>query len=359
MGKNATNPLPPRVSLIVPAFNEGASILRNLGILHDHLVSTPYSFEIVVVDDGSSDDTAEQANYFADSHDQVRVESHRINFGLGQAIKTGFATATGDIFVTFDADLSYSPDHIDRLVETMRVTGASVVAASPYLDGGSVTGVPRMRAVLSKWANRLLRRLSLHHISTVTGMVRAYERAFIEGLSLKSMDNQINAEIIYKATLLRRPIVEIPADLVWTRNEEETKKRRATMRLVTMIVDSLFSGFIFRPFTFFVVPGLILMFLALYALAWAAWHVISFIPDYSGSFVWVITEAIGDAFELSPHSFVIGGIATIVAFQLISVGIISAQNKRYFEDIWFQGNWLAQKLGQPSIEADHASDITG
>lgn len=348
----------PRVSLIVPAYNEASSLYENLDVLHDHVSTAQYSCEVVVVDDGSADDTAAEALRFADSHPDVQVVSHSFNFGLGQAMKTGFRAASGDMLITFDADLSYSPDHIDRLVETMETTGASVVVASPYLEGGTVTGVPRMRALMSRWANRILQRLSLHHISTVTGMVRAYDNAFINGLSLKSMDNQINAEIIYKATLLRRTIIEIPAHLIWTRDEEETKRRSGSMRFVTMIIDSLFSGFIFRPFTFFIIPGTILLFMALYGLGWAAWHIISFIPDHTGSFIWIVTEATADAFELSPHSFMIGGIALIVAFQLISIGIISAQSKRYFEELWYQGTWMAQRRDQASTEQDQAKDVT-
>lgn len=334
----------PHVSVIVPAYNEAAHLHENLTELRTHLEQAPFSSELVVIDDGSKDDTAAEAIRFAADHERVVVVEHVSNFGLGQALKSGFRAASGSIYVAFDSDLSYAPEHIDRMVSTLETTGASVVIASPYMEGGTVTDVPRMRAIMSKWANVILRRLSLHHISTVTGMVRAYSADFIEGVSLKSMDNQINAEIIYKATLLRKGIIEIPGHLRWTRDEEETKTRSGSLHFFTMIVDSLFSGFIFRPFTFFVIPGVILMFMALYALGWAAWHVISHLEDHTGSFIWVLTEATGDAFRTSPHSFVIGGIALVVAIQLISIGIISAQNKRYFEEIWFQGNWLADKL---------------
>lgn len=334
----------PRVSVIVPAYNEASSLYTNLTVLREYLVGVPFTSELVIVDDGSKDDTAVEAIRFASENDRVTVVEHASNFGLGQALKTGFRAAQGAILVTFDADLSYDTDHIQRLVDTMESTGASVVVASPYMEGGTVTGVPRKRATLSKWANRILRRLSLHHISTVTGMVRAYDREFIEGLSLKSMDNQINAEIIYKATLLRRPIIEIPAHLVWTRDEEETKKRSGSLKFVTMIIDSLFSGFIFRPFTFFLMPGLILMVLALYALGWATYRFITFLPEQSGSLDAIFSGAAAQVFERSPHSIVIGGIALVLAFQLIAVGILSAQNKRYFEEVWYQGDLIARNV---------------
>jgi len=345
----------PRLSVVVPAFNEAPSLYANLSRLHSHLTGAPFTSELVVIDDGSADDTAAEANRFASDHDGVTVVVHPHNLGLGQAMKSGFRAARGEILITFDADLSYSPDHIDRMMATIGATGASVVVASPYMPGGTVSGVPRMRSVLSRWANKILRRLSLHHISTVTGMVRAYDREFLDGLSLKSMDNQINAEIIYKATLLRRQIIEIPGHLVWTRDEVETKRRRGSLRFVTMIVDSLFSGFIFRPFTFFMLPGAVVMVLALYALGWSAYHLLTFLPEQSGSLDAIISGAAAAAFAYSPHSFVIGGIGLVVAFQLISIGIISAQSKRYFEEIWFQGDLLSrrwQQRAQPQVEPE-------
>lgn len=337
----------PLVSVIVPAYNEAATLFRNVSRLGAHLDRSTFTSEIIVVDDGSTDDTAAEAIRLADGRPDVKVVEHQANFGLGQAIKSGLRAASGDIIVTFDADLSYDPEHIDRLVATMETTGASIVVASPYMEGGSVTGVPRKRAILSKWANRILRRLSLHHISTVTGMVRAYDAEFVDGLSLKSMDNQINAEIIYKATLLRRPIIEVPAHLRWTRNEDETRTRSRSLRFVTMIIDSLFSGFIFRPFTFFLLPGVILGSLALYTLGWSTYHVITFLPEQTGSVPEMIADAIAAAFQLSPHSIVVGGIALILSFQLISVGILSAQSKRYFEEVWYQGDQTARELRRP------------
>jgi len=346
----------PHVSVIVPAYNEAPQLFENMEALANYLDSTPWTYEIVIVDDGSADDTAAEALRFAEARDHTKIVEHVSNFGLGQAMKTGFRAAVGRILVTFDSDLSYDPEHIERLVSTLDTTGASVVIASPYMEGGSVTGVPRMRAVLSKWANRILRRLSLHHISTVTGMVRAYDAQFIDGLSLKSMDNQINAEIIYKATLLRRTIIEIPGHLVWTRDEAETKKRSGSLRFITMIVDSLFSGFIFRPFTFFIIPGAILMLLSLYALGWAGWHFVNYLPEQSGSLDSVISGAAGEVFQHSPHSIVIGGIALVVAFQLISIGVLSAQNKRYFEEVWYQGDLTARQLRSSSLsEAEETS----
>jgi glycosyltransferase involved in cell wall biosynthesis len=334
----------PDVSVIIPAYNEAGHLDATLGAIWQHLEPAPYAWELVIVDDGSSDGTDAIARRFANEHPRVRVVEHVVNLGLGQALKTGFRAARGKHLVTCDADLSYEPGHIDRLVATISTTGARVVVASPYMEGGTVTGVPRFRALLSRSANRLLRTVSNSHVSTVTGMVRAYDRQFINGLSLKSVDNQINAEIIYKTDLLRESIVEIPAHLNWTRDEEDTKRRRASFSVIRTTVDFLFSGFIFRPFLFFILPGAVLGLLALYALGWAAYHVIGFLQVYSGSLDNQLSEAAAAAFRLSPHSFVIGGLAMIFAFQLISLGILSAQSKRYFEELYFQGTWISSRF---------------
>lgn len=344
--------------MVVPAYNEARHLYENLDQLWTHLDSTPFIWDIIVVDDGSTDGTGAEARRFAHERDRVSVIQHPTNLGLGQGLKTGFRHAKGTYVIAFDADLSYSPDHIDRLATTIAATGAKIVVASPYSKQGSVQGVPKMRALMSRVANRLLRMLSISRVTTITGMVRAYDRKFISGLSLKSVDNQINAEIIYKAGVLRQPVVEIPANLVWTRDEEETKTRGKSFSIIKTTLDFLFSGFIFRPFMFFVLPGAILGALALYSLGWALYHVFAFLPEQSGSLDIIIGDAIGDAFTESPQSFVIGGIALIFAFQLISLGILSAQSKRYFEEMWFQGYWLSGQMTQSNRPPISARDDT-
>jgi hypothetical protein len=163
-------------------------------------------------------------------------------------------------------------------------------------------------------------------------MVRAYEGAFVRSIAVKSIGNQVNAEIIYKAQLLRAPIVEIPAHLEWTRDEADTKRRRLHFNMIRTILDFAFAGFIFRPFFFFIIPGIIILLLAFYALGNVVYHVWNAFGDETGGFDSRISGAFAHAFEVSPHSFVVGGLATIVAVQLISLGVVSAQNKRYFED---------------------------
>ena len=111
----------PFVSVLVPGYNEEAVIEDNLQVLCDHMreLEDRYRWELVFVDDGSTDRTAMLADRFALSHPNVRVFHHPVNFGLGQALKYGFSHCRGDYIVTLDIDLSYSPDHIERLLARM------------------------------------------------------------------------------------------------------------------------------------------------------------------------------------------------------------------------------------------------
>ena len=194
----------PMVSVVVPAFNEADVIVDTLGRLVDHLhtLDSRFRWEIVVVDDGSTDATGELAREFAAEHRGVRVLRHRVNFHLGQALRYAFGQTTGEYVAVVDCDLSYSPDHLTRMLHTIQDSGARIVIASPYAKGGKTTNVPFVRRILSRGANRLLGAAAGGGLTTLTGMVRVYDGPFVRSLDLRAVDADINTEIIYKARIL-------------------------------------------------------------------------------------------------------------------------------------------------------------
>jgi glycosyltransferase involved in cell wall biosynthesis len=330
----------PLVSIIVPAFNEAAIITENLGVICAYLetIEDRYRWELIVVNDGSTDETGMLINDFAASRSNVVSLHHAINFQLGQALRYAFHNARGDYFVTFDADLSYAPDHIGRLLDEITDSNAKVVIASPYMAGGQTTKVPRVRKVMSRWANRVLSATAKGKLTTITGMVRAYDARFLKSLNLKTVDAEINPEIIYKAQILRAHIVEIPAHLDWTFRQTGGKRRKSAVRTSRSVASSTFSAFLFRPFMFFIVPGLVVLLLAMYSLGWAAFHVGSAWPDTGN-----ISDAVALAYADRPHAFIVGGISLILAFQLLSLGFIAVQNKRYFEELFHLGTAISRQ----------------
>jgi glycosyltransferase involved in cell wall biosynthesis len=335
------------VSIVVPGFNEQALVEKNLKILCDYMetLEDRFRWELVFVNDGSTDNTGEIADRFALTRDNVVVLHHPYNFRLGQALRYAFSRCRGDYVIVLDIDLSYSPDHVERLLNKIIQTKAKIVIASPYMKGGQVSNVPWFRKVLSKWANRYLCLAAAKDpfsdkLTTITGMVRAYDRRFLNRLHLKAMGVEINSEIINKAKILRARIVEVPAHLNWQVDQLEKKKtssRKSSMRLISAMLQSLVSGFMFRPFLFFILPGMLLSLVSLYPITSALIHAVrnyQKLAAASMSFDFQFSQAIGAAFRQSPHAFIVGGFALIIGIQLFSLGLLALQKKRYFDELF-------------------------
>ncbi len=335
----------PLVSVVLAAFNEEAIIQANLVTLRDYLetLEHEYDWEIVLVDDGSQDRTGEIADDFARSCSNVRVFHHAVNFGLGQSLQFAFGQSRGDVVVTLDIDLSYAPEHIGQLLARLRETSAKIVLASPYMKGGSISNVPLLRRLLSVGANRFLARLSREHLSTFTSMARAYDGAFIRSLDLRAMDMAIMPETIYKAVMLQAHIEEIPARLDWQAHNLAAGQRHSSMRIMRHVAATVLSGFIFRPFVFFVVPGLLLLAFSLYVNAWMFVHFFEAYGALGDNFAGDrISAAVGNAYQDYPHTFVVGLVSLVLSIQLLSVGILSLQSKVYFEEIFRLGSATRQ-----------------
>jgi len=341
----------PFVTVVIPACNEEAIIPATLERVVAYLATIEgrYPWEIIVVNDGSRDRTGELIDRFAAADPRVRAFHHHHNFNLGQALRFAFNNARGDYIVTLDADLSYGPGHVGALLDAAVETRAKVVIASPYAKGGRTTAVPWWRKLLSRASNALLSLTAKGHLSTLSGMVRCYDRPFIQALSTKACDAEINPEIIYKAQIMRAKIVEIPAHLDWSAQRAVGKRRRSNLRLMRSVSGQAFSSFLFRPFMFFILPGLLVGLLAAYTLAWVGWNVAQRFGELSGAFDPRFSQAMGDVFDRSPHAFIVGGIALLVAIQLISLGVLSAQSKRYFEELFYLGSLTHRQLKVPDV----------
>jgi glycosyltransferase involved in cell wall biosynthesis len=334
----------PLVSLVVPAYNEAAVVPPNLALLHEYMRSLEeqYAWEMILVNDGSVDGTPALLEAFAAGRQNIRVLHHRRNFGLGQALQCAFHQCRGDYIVTFDIDLSYAPEHIGQLLAAMRQTGAKIALASPYMQGGRVAHVPWARRLLSVWANRFLSAAAKGNLSTLTGMVRAYDGRFLRGLDLTSQGMEINPEVIHKAMMLRARIEEIPATLDWRRQLDRGATRRSSMKVLRHTASVLVSGFLLRPVMFFILPGFAALLLSAYAGAWVVVHTLEHYARLvqHPTVATRLSAAVASAFTQAPHTFIIGGMALLVAMQMISLGILALQSQRYFEESFHLGTTI-------------------
>lgn len=151
------------IYVVLPAFNEERVIGALLRSLDAELAPRAIGYRTVIVDDGSTDGTIQEAERAAAETDgrlSLTVVRHPENRGLGAAIRTGIEWclehgAEGDVMVTLDADNTHPPALIPALVEQVE-RGADVAIASRYRRGSRVRGVPRSRLLLSEVARIVL-----------------------------------------------------------------------------------------------------------------------------------------------------------------------------------------------------------
>jgi len=329
------------VSIVLPCYNEQAILKNHIAIIVSYLESKneKYMWEIVIINDGSNDQTGKIADGLAERNNKIRIIHHPTNLNLGNALKTGFKNSKGEIIVVMDIDLSYSVDHIGKLVDKMIETSSDIVIASPYMKGGKVIDVPFGRRIMSLWVNKFMRIAAQDKYHTYTGMVRAYKKAFIQTVNLKTKDYEINPEILYKAMILRARIEEIPANLDWTEQNKFAEKRKSSIKVLRGFFSGIMSSFIFRPYIFFLAVGCLLMLLSMYEIIWLLRDTLKFISDAKGN-IPSFSTSLAFQFRKNPQSFVVGGITFLAAIQFLSLGFLSLQSKRYFEELFHLGTSL-------------------
>ncbi|HUU27451.1 MAG TPA: glycosyltransferase [archaeon] len=243
---------PPSVSVVIPMYNEGENVRGTVLAVCDQLRRTGRTFELVCVDDGSTDTTREELDKIAREIEEVRVIGYKANCGRGKALREGFSASRGLFIISIDADLSYHPGQIISLVERLeKPDDPDIIIASPYMPGGKTEGVKPFRLLVSRAANILLRQAMGRKYYTLTGIFRGYRRKVFDCIELYSDGKEIHLEIIAKAEAAGLQIVEVPAVLT-SRSRGGSKLK---MRLT--VVSHLMFSFYERPLLLFGVLGLL------------------------------------------------------------------------------------------------------
>ena len=195
---------------------------------------------------------------------------------------------------------------------------------------------------MSKWVNKFMRIAAQDKYYTYTSMVRAYRGSFIRTLNLKTKDYEISPEILYKAMILRARIVEIPAHLDWTEQNKYKNQRTSSIKILRSFFSGIMSSFIFRPYIFFLAIGTFLMLLSMYELIWLLFDTLKDLSNSAGVNI-SFSSSLALQFRKYPQSFIIGGITFIAAIQFLSLGFLSLQSKRYFEELFHLGTSIKKQ----------------
>jgi glycosyltransferase involved in cell wall biosynthesis len=200
----------PRVSVVVPAYNEGEHVLSVLDRLFE---SVRLPCEVLVVVDSADDTTVPVAEEYARKEPRLKCLVNTYGPGPANAIRYGIDAANAPVAVVTMADGCDDARQIDELARLVE-RGVAVAAASRYMPGGQQVGGPVIKGTLSRLAGRSLRTFA--HVGTrdATNSFKAYSTEFVREVGIDSRDGfEIGIELTAKAKRLRRPVAEIPT--IW------------------------------------------------------------------------------------------------------------------------------------------------
>ncbi len=212
------------VTVLAPAYNEEAVIERFVETVRPLLQP---DWELLVVDDGSTDRTREILEDLAPRIPALRVVAHDRNRGLGAALATGLAAAGGRVVVTIDADLSHPVSLIETLVSACE--NADAAFASRFVPGGDMASVAAARRWISRLGNIAFRALFWSSVRDLTTGFRAYRSEAVRRLELERAGFEAQLEIAVRLIAGGARIVEVPLQL---RTRAAGRSKMGYLRLI-------------------------------------------------------------------------------------------------------------------------------
>lgn len=215
-----------RLSVLVTVFNERhlveASLRRVLALEHE-IIS---DLQVIVVDDGSTDGSAEVVRRLAEEDRRISFHVHERNQGKGAAIRTAISHASGDIIIIHDADLEYNPEDIPALLVPFATEGADAVFGSRYLSAPYRRALMYRHTIINKLVTVMANWFTDLALSDIETCYKAVNATLLKSIPLRSNDFRFEVEIAIKLAKRRARIFEAPIRYV-PRSYQEGKKIRA------------------------------------------------------------------------------------------------------------------------------------
>ena len=196
------------ITVVFPMFNEEAYVERAVAAARDVLARATDDFEIVIVDDASTDGTAAIADRLAREDPRVRVVHNPVNLKLGGALRAGYAAAAKDLVFYTDADLPIDLEELPRAVRLLDYQQADVVAAYRH----DRTSEGWLRTVYTFTYNLMIRSLFGLKVRDVNFAFKLFRRSVLQKFPLKSQGSFIDAEFLLRAKKAGCPIIQIGLD---------------------------------------------------------------------------------------------------------------------------------------------------
>ena len=227
----------PEVSIIIPAFNEALRLPATLDQVERFLATAGLSAEVIVVDDGSRDATADVVRQRAAVWPQLKLVAAEHNGGKGAAVRLGMAEARGRYRIFSDADLSVPIDDLQKLLGPLR-TGAGVAIASRGLKDSQVElHQPWYRETMGKIFNRLVWIFVLGGLHDTQCGFKAFTAEVAERVfpALQTRGFGFDVEVLYRARHAGYPIVEVPTRWINSPQSRVHPVRHSTMMFLELL----------------------------------------------------------------------------------------------------------------------------
>ncbi len=228
-----------KLSIFFPMWNEEAYIERAVGFAKDECElllgrGEILDYEIIVVDDASTDSTPQMADAMAAADPHVKAVHHPVNRKLGGSIKTGFANATGDLVLYSDADLPFDMAQLSQAVRLMRYYDADIVSAFRH----DRTGEGASRAIYTFFYNVLIRRMFGVRLRDINFAFKLCRTRIFDHIELQSEGSFIDAELIIRAKRLGYDVIQFGVDYFPRTRGESTL---ASLGVIRTILREMFS----------------------------------------------------------------------------------------------------------------------
>jgi dolichyl-phosphate beta-glucosyltransferase len=202
----------PEISIVIPAFNEAGRLPDTLDRVERYLETAATSTEVIVVDDGSRDTTADVVRERAARWPQLRLVEAERNRGKGAAVQLGMATARGRYRIFSDADLSVPIDDMEKLLKPLRAGAGVAIASRGLRDSQVERHQPWYRETMGKIFNRLVRMFVLGGVHDTQCGFKAFTAEVAERVfpALQTRGFGFDVEVLYRAQRAGYAIVEVP-----------------------------------------------------------------------------------------------------------------------------------------------------
>lgn len=316
------------LSIVIPAFREGAHLSESLAKIADVLRQTGLTFELIVVDDGSDDDTWDTMCRSAEEITELRAISFTRNFGKEAAIAAGLARVDGDAVVVMDADLQHPPDLIPDMVRLWREQGCEIVNAVKQ-DRGKESACSRLAATLFYDVFAKLSGLQLKNGSDFKLLDRKVVDAYCKLPERELFFRGIVSWFGYRQCSIPFEVEKRTAgDAKWS----------TTARII--MATNAFTSFSAIPLQFVTLAGILTL-------------VIGFVLGVQTLFMWVTGRAV------EGFTSVILLLVVIGAILMISLGIIGQYLAKIYDELKARPRYLIDRQLRFDTSLNHRQPHNG